>query len=98
MRRLSGLFFLLLLTVQCHNAVVRASSKVSAAGQDPWKRAQDLVAQMTLDEKLQFIQGNSSYARSLGPAKHYTGVVRGVPRLHIPDLVMNDGPMLECKH
>jgi beta-glucosidase len=60
------------------------------AGDDPnWTRAEKLVAQMTLDEKMQFVQGTR-----LGRAQNsgYVGFVEGVPRLGIPDLRLNDGP------
>lgn len=69
---------------------VRALAAVLAvtavAVQDPaLDRARKLVAQMTLDEKLGFVQGNHT---TMG----YTGRVVGVPRLGVPDLLMNDGP------
>lgn len=65
-------------------AVVLAATAVAV--QDPaLDRARKLVAQMTLDEKLGFVQGNHT---TMG----YTGRVVGVPRLGVPDLLMNDGP------
>jgi len=66
--------------------VVAAAAAESAAEEDPHARAVRLVAQMTLDEKMGFIQGNKDMNYG------YTGVVPGVPRLGIPDLRMNDGP------
>jgi hypothetical protein len=48
------------------------------------------VSNMTLDEKLTLLSG-ASFAQefSLG---NYTGFVKGVPRLGVPPLQMNDGP------
>jgi beta-glucosidase len=63
-----------------------------ARAEDPHARAVRLVAQMTLDEKLEFLQGgkhNGSHEYGNGS---YVGIVPGLPRLSIPDLRMNDGP------
>lgn len=63
-----------------------------ARAEDPHARAVRLVAQMTLDEKLGFLQGgkhNGSHEYGNGS---YVGIVPGLPRLSIPDLRMNDGP------
>ncbi|MGW4059758.1 beta-glucosidase [Amycolatopsis sp. NPDC004747] len=49
-------------------------------------RAQDLVAQMTLDEKLSFVTGATD-PNSLGES----GYIPGVPRLKIPPLRFADG-------
>ena len=38
-----------------------------AADIDPWERAQALVAKMTLDEKMQLIQGNKQAVDPEGP-------------------------------
>ena len=51
-------------------------------------RAKALVAQLTLDEKLQLVRGTGRPVRTAG----YSGKVDGVPRLHIPDLIFGDGP------
>ena len=60
------------------------------APEDPYERAVRLVAQMTLDEKITFVQQNKT-ARP-DPRPGYTGLLPGVPRLGIPELRMNDGP------
>ena len=60
-----------------------------AAAADPHARAVKLVAQMTLAEKMGFIQGLPRHDSGNGT---YVGIVPGVPRLGIPDLRMNDGP------
>jgi beta-glucosidase len=56
---------------------------------DPRARATHLVGNMTLAEKVRLLSG-------AGPdetvASGYVGLVRGVPRLGIPDLRMQDGP------
>ncbi len=53
----------------------------------PDKRADLLVARMTLDEKLSLVHGQEHSPRTLGGA----GFVPGVPRLGIPDFQMTDG-------
>ncbi len=61
----------------------------------PDQRADLLLEQLTLDEKLQLVHGGSPYmgestpqpARSLGGA----GWIPGIPRLGIPDFQMTDG-------
>ena len=45
------------------------------------KRADDLLAQMTLDEKLLYIGGTNSF------------YIRAIPRLNLPAIKMSDGPM-----
>jgi len=50
-------------------------------------RAKQLVAQMTLDEKIQMVHG-IGFLRNAG----FAGRVAGIPRLGIPDLVLADGP------
>ena len=69
-------------------SVLLITSTARAATEDPYARAVRLVAQMTLTEKLQFVQQNRSVPHTAG----YTGVIAGVPRLGIPELRMNDGP------
>jgi beta-glucosidase len=51
------------------------------------QRAQRLVHQMTLDEKVQLIHG-IGFQRNAG----FAGRVAGIARLGIPDLVLADGP------
>ena len=56
----------------------------------PDRRADLVIGQMTLDEKIQLVHGMEgplAQARSLGGA----GFVPGIPRLGIPDLQMADG-------
>lgn len=56
----------------------------------PDRRAELLVGQMTLDEKLTMVHGGvgtGSAAQSIGGAGH----VAGIPRLGIPDIQMTDG-------
>jgi beta-glucosidase len=62
----------------------------SDKGLSPDQRADLLIQQMTLEEKLTLLHGDSgelSLRRSLGGA----GYVPGVPRLGIPELQMSDG-------
>ena len=56
--------------------------------EDPYARAARLVSQMSLTEKLGFVQQN----RTQHPDSGYVGIISGVPRLGIPDMRMNDGP------
>ena len=92
---------MLLLNIACclssagaHDSLLQPVDVVAAnddnENNDPnWARAEDLVKKMTFDEKLQFVQGT----KQVPPADEgYVGVVLGVPRLGIPDLLMNDGP------
>jgi beta-glucosidase len=53
----------------------------------PDQRADLLIAQMTLEEKIGLVHGVNQSLESLGGA----GYVPGVPRLGIPDLEMTDG-------
>ena len=54
------------------------------------RRAEELVAQLTPEEKLQLVHGNGRPSRTHPDGT--CGTVAGVPRLGIPDLVMADGP------
>jgi beta-glucosidase len=61
----------------------------STYGLTPDQRADNLVSQMTLDEKIQMVHGLQT-AGQLPP--HGAGAwVQGVPRLGIPDLYISDG-------
>ena len=51
------------------------------------ERARALAARMTLSEQLAMLQGNQTQARATG----YIGWSKGVPRLGVPALKMNDG-------
>jgi len=59
----------------------------------PDKRADLLIEQMTLEEKIALVHGNDVWSLYPGPAKWLggAGFVPGVPRLGIPDLQMTDG-------
>src|SRR3954471_24108791 len=57
-----------------------------AFADDADQRARALVAQMTQDEKFGLMAG------ACDPRGH-TGFVPGIPRLGIPDLYLNDGPV-----
>src|SRR3954447_14119243 len=57
-----------------------------AFADDADQRAHALVARMTQDEKFQLMSG------ACDPHGH-TGFVPGIPRLGIPDLYLNDGPV-----
>ncbi|MTD54494.1 glycoside hydrolase family 3 C-terminal domain-containing protein [Amycolatopsis pithecellobii] len=73
-------------------ATVLPASPVVAAASCPWvtstapidQRVDQLLAQMTLDEKLQELHGDNSHS--------YSGTVPAQPRLCIPALTLNDGP------
>lgn len=52
-------------------------------------QADELIAQMTLNEKIDMLHGSGW--RNV-KEKKYTGFARGVERLNIPDLKLNDGP------
>ncbi|NNG34525.1 glycoside hydrolase family 3 C-terminal domain-containing protein [Nakamurella aerolata] len=65
-----------------------------AAGDCPWvgstapteEKVKQVVDQLTLDEKIQLVHGQSD-------RQGYTGLVLGVPRLCIPNLKLQDGPV-----
>lgn len=54
--------------------------------QSPTQRASELLAQMTLAQKLQMVDG-TGYAFNAG----YAGHLQGIPSLGIPDLYLGDG-------
>jgi beta-glucosidase len=59
----------------------------------PDKRADLLIEQMTLDEKIALVHGTDVWSLHPGPAGWLGGAgwVPGIPRLGIPDLQMTDG-------
>ncbi len=67
----------LLLPIFIHAQTVPAQADIEA-------RARQIVAQMTLDEKVSQMHGTQT--------KGVFRIVVGVPRLHIPDLLVTNGP------
>ncbi len=61
-----------------------AARAAARAGSSPDRRAADLVAQLTLEEKIGLVHGV--------PSPTYIGYVPGVERLGIPALLLTDGP------
>ena len=72
-------------------ALVPIVAAQGALPSDPDQAANALLAQMTLDEKLQLVHGALTLDNSIGPlgAEEW---VRGIPRLGIPNLLYADGP------
>ena len=75
-------------------AALGASSSPARAGSCPWmdasksasERARELVAAMTLDDKIQLVHGDGNIFTYYGVAGH----VPGNPALCLPDLLLND--------
>ena len=79
----------LALTLACGNS---GTSKVEPPPQTPDQRADALIAQMTLDEKIQLVHGGAALDWWAHPLPHGAGGwVPGIPRLTIPDLYLADG-------
>lgn len=55
-------------------------------GQPPGQRADELLAAMSLDQKLQMVDG-TGYSFSVD----YAGHIAGIPSLGVPDLYLADG-------
>ena len=55
---------------------------------DPGQRASELLAQMTLAQKLQMVDGTGF---AFGSGVDYAGHIQGIPALGIPDLYLADG-------
>ncbi|MFG2334434.1 beta-glucosidase [Streptomyces sp. NPDC048604] len=64
-----------------------ARAKAPSPAKAPGRRAEELLARLTLDEKLSLLHGARD-PKSLGQA----GYLPGVPRLGIPELRLADGP------
>ena len=56
----------------------------------PDKRADMVMEQMTLDEKITLVHGTGGFALSGGRSNGGAGVIAGVPRLGLPDLQLAD--------
>ena len=65
----------------------RAARPWMVPGQSPERRADELLAQMTLDEKIAMVHGDT-----WPPTGPFAGHVPGNTRLGIPDLYLSDGP------
>ena len=79
---------------------VAALATVAAAAEQPWMnkadppgtRAKALLGEMTLEEKLVMLHGDTNKTGGLP----YVGNVPGNTRLKIPPLTLNDGPQVKC--
>ena len=93
MRRLLPVFTLGLLFAfaGCGSGTGSGSNSNPPPPTDPDGRADLLLSQMTLDEKLQLVHGNLTLQDLTGPQGAGLWVL-GIPRLGIPDLLMADGP------
>ena len=65
-----------------------ATAIAQAPNPTPYERAAALVARMTFQEQLGLLQG----FKPTNTTEAYCGVVKGVPRLAVPDLKFSDGP------
>ncbi|ROS78661.1 glycoside hydrolase family 3 C-terminal domain-containing protein [Cellulomonas sp. PhB143] len=78
---------------QASQAHPAPQAKPAASSDCPWltsggsdtARAKQVVAKMTLDEKISMVHG--------ADAGDYTGLVAGIPRLCVPRLKLQDGPV-----
>jgi beta-glucosidase len=80
---------LLLLTVGVSLLAVSCGGSGLAYSPTPDERADSLIAQMTLDEKIQMVHGVVTPGQV--PPRGAGAWVQGVPRLNIPDLYLADG-------
>ena len=83
-------FVLMLTAAGCGGGSLAGSPPPPPPPTDPDGRADLLLSQMTLDEKLQLVHGNLTTENGVGP-RNSAGWVVGVPRLGIPDLLYADG-------
>lgn len=76
---------------------VQAAEVPRDASRDPDQRARELVRQMTLDEKIHLLHGSLGFAYGDRPAptgaRGGAGFVAALPRLGIPAIQLNDGPL-----
>jgi len=94
MNRLTRLlaFALLITTAGCGGGSGSSSStSTPPPPTDPDQRADLLLSQMSLDQKIQLVHGNDTLQTTSNPqgAGYY---VPGIPSLGIPDLLLADGP------
>lgn len=88
---LGCIFVLLLLAGGCGSGSVSISPPPPPPPPtDPDQRADLLLSQMTLDEKLQLVHGHLTIQNGVGP-HNAAGWVVGIPHLGIPDLLYADG-------
>ena len=77
-------------TAQARRASAAPAAEAPATGGISWadaqRQADGLVSQLTLDEKISLVHGDT-----FGPPG-FAGHVPGIPRLGIPDLYLSDGP------
>jgi beta-glucosidase len=76
-------------------SAVATASAAPPAGGDPRARAEALLKQMTLEEKITLLHGppTGPCCQCKGNAScAYVGNVAAIPRLKIPPITMNDGP------
>jgi beta-glucosidase len=76
---------------------VHASDPDTNRNPDPDARADALVRAMTLDEKIHLLHGTLGFAYEGRPAPHGArggaGFIAALPRLGIPAIQLNDGPL-----
>lgn len=96
--RLRPALFLALVPALAAGVSVPAAAAEDPAPACPWvgsdapaaERAAQLLAAMTLDDKLQMVHGSAGILQPYGPT--YAGQVKANPRLCIPALSPTDGP------
>ena len=101
-RRLLGLV-LAAATIGSTLALTPAPPAVAAGrcGNHPWcdstlspsKRADLLLAQLTLDEKIGLLGGDDLMGGAFSSPDTHTGVQEGIPRLGVPTIYYSDGPV-----
>lgn len=86
LRRLNQVIpaLLLLVAISAYAQTPAASAQSAAATNNPVERARELVARMTLEEKIDQVHGIRT--------THHFRYVPGVPRLDIPPLGITNGP------
>jgi beta-glucosidase len=82
-----ALAFVLIATLRSNGPAAQQAGDQAAAPSDAEQRANSLLGQMTLDEKIGLVHGDG-FRRDSG----YAGHLPGIERLGIPDLYVADGP------